>query len=214
MVEPVSVLSFHYQQDHSEEWVCVPNFLCGENHPDYLNCIRRNVESLEAKWGADAAQRILQCLLQSAFSLPVTCESIGLDGATHEYVIHEVLELLARRFVPGARFGGDTLFLHDVDRPPKWRVAKWIDTIRSCLRVGEHASLGVWPVMPVFAKIVIGLADGGRRPGWLPKVWDRLTKEERADVAGAFRNDYALAHISCTLVDNNLSALKALVASN
>ena len=213
MAAPVSVLSFHYKKDFPEEWVCVPSFLRAESYPEYIAYIRRNVASLEDRWGDDAAQRILQRLSEDADPLlEPTCVSLGLEGATHEYVIHEVLEMLVRRSLQNARFGGDTLFLYDVAPQPKWQVARRIDTLQRIMGTEEHAMLGVWPVMPVFAKIVVGLADAGRRPGWLPKVWDRMTEEERADVAGALRNERALAHISCSLDYTNLAALNALVA--
>jgi hypothetical protein len=223
MAAPASVLSFHYKQGDSEEWAYVPGFLRRDDYPDYLSCMRRNAQRLEAKWGADMTRQVLdtfsRCLLISLSSrssrsegadspLP-TGESIVIE-AKCRHIINDILELVAYETVPNARFRGDGLFLHlylnDSDLPPKWQVAKWIESLQSCLGMGEHASLGVWPVMPVFAKIVMGRADAGQ----LPEVWDRLSDEEKEDVAAALRNESALAQFSCTLIGENLSALNAI----
>ena len=207
------VLSFHYSEANSEdlvEWVCIPGFLRQEQYPALLRCMQRKVRILEAEWGVEMAARVLEaCGHKDDVPLP-TCSSVGLDRATHRYVIHEAVELLVRHFVPQARFGSDILFLHSSEGLPNWKVVKEIESIQQCLGIAEHASLGVWALMPVFSGILMGLAEFGRKNDWLPQAWARLSDEEKAGVAGALQNEHALKHISDTLDEESLEALEAL----
>lgn len=205
-------IKFSFPNAPSMPIVCIPRFFSECDTPGILNCIHDNARFLVSRWGKEATDRVLDACRRDPI---VTCESAGLVDAVHVHAIHEAIELLVRDMVPQAVFGRDTLFLRDADGMSYSDIVRCIERIRRFLGIADAESLEVWAVMPVFSGIIIAFAEYGRRDDdetCLGNAWNALSEDGKCDVARALRNEYDLAHISCTLNESRLEILKRLSA--